>query len=59
MNDFDPLTPEERNAPFEPGNDLKAKKARTGDSRPFVRSASEAPPPARHPSLGVPVASFL
>jgi hypothetical protein len=44
MNDFDPLSPEERDASFEPGADLGAKKAKPRDPRPFVRSSFNAPP---------------
>jgi hypothetical protein len=44
MNDFDPLTPEERNAPFKLGDDLKSKNAKRRDPRPFVRSSLNAPP---------------
>jgi hypothetical protein len=45
MNDFDPLTPDERNASFELGDDLKGKSAKPRDPRPFVRSSFNAPPP--------------
>jgi hypothetical protein len=44
MNDFDPLSQEERNAAFEPGADLGAKKAKDRDPRPFVRWSYDAPP---------------
>jgi hypothetical protein len=58
MNDFAPMTPEERNARFEAGDDVK--KAKPRDPRPFVRSSSNAPPPpAGHPTLGVPAAAYL
>jgi hypothetical protein len=58
MNDFDPLSQAERDAHFESGGDPKKDKPR--DPRPFVRSSRDAPPaPARHPTLGVPVASYL
>lgn len=57
MNDFAPLTPEERNARFEPG-DVGNDKPR--DQRPFVRSSFDAPPhPARHPTLGAAVDAYL
>jgi hypothetical protein len=45
MNDFDPLSQEERDAAFEAGADLGAKKAKNRDPRPFVRSSFNAPPP--------------
>jgi hypothetical protein len=45
MNDFDPLSQEERDAPFEFGDDLKGKNAKSRDPRPFVRSSFNAPPP--------------
>jgi hypothetical protein len=58
MNDFDPLSQEERNVPFEVGGDVRKDKPR--DPRPFVRSSRDAPPPpARHPALGVPIDSYL
>jgi hypothetical protein len=57
---FDPLSQEERDAPFEPGEGIKGKDARPRDPRPFVRSSSNAPPPpARHPTLGVPADAYL
>jgi hypothetical protein len=60
MSDFDPLSPEERDAAFEPAADLGAKKTKPRDPRPFVRSSSEAPPPpARHSTFGVPDESYL
>jgi hypothetical protein len=60
MNDLDPLSPEERNAPFEFGDDLKGKNTKSRDPRPFVRSSFNAPPPpARHPTLGAPIVSYL
>jgi hypothetical protein len=43
MNDFAPLTPEERNAQFETGGNVRKDKPR--DPRPFVRSSFNAPPP--------------
>jgi Protein of unknown function (DUF3631) len=43
MNDFDPLTPGERNARLETGGDIGKAKAR--DPRLFVRSSFNAPPP--------------
>jgi hypothetical protein len=58
MNDFAPLTPEERNARFEASAGVRRNKPR--DPRPFVPSSFKAPPPpATHPSLGVPVAAYL
>jgi hypothetical protein len=43
MNDFDPLSPEDRDAAFESGADLGAKKAKDRDPRPFVRWSYDAP----------------
>jgi hypothetical protein len=43
MNDFAPLTPEERSARLNAGADFGRGKPR--DSRPFVRSSFNAPPP--------------
>ena len=58
MSDFDPLSQEERDAQFEVGDDVRKDKPR--DPRPFVRSSFDAPlPPARHPTLGVPVDAYL
>jgi hypothetical protein len=58
MNDFHPLSQEERNAPSEVGGDVRKEKAR--DPRPFIRSSRDAPrPPKRHPTLGVPAYNYL
>jgi hypothetical protein len=59
-DDFSPLSPEERNAAFESGADLGAKKTKPRDPRPFVRWSYFAPPlPSTTFKGNPPVATYV